>query len=102
MIVHLSQPLALNGGTIDQVTVRVPAESEWDANSEGVDEAIWNLSKATGLPVNVVPRLPAADIDAISTAWIVVMRNWNQALAGECTSHLTFRRRHFRKLPGRR
>jgi hypothetical protein len=93
MIVRLSQAIPFNGGTIDHVTVRIPPETEWDANPPNVDNAIWNLSNAVGLPIDVVTQLAESDLEAIAAAFADVSSRWNVAASGAFTSHRAFRRR---------
>lgn len=93
MIVQLSQPIPFNGGTIDHVTVRIPGETEWDANPPDVDNALWNLSNAVGLPIDVVTQLAESDLEAIAAAFADVSSRWNVAASGAFTSHRAFRRR---------
>jgi hypothetical protein len=97
MIVRLSQPIPFNGGTIDHVTVRIPAESDWDANLEDTDNALWNLSKAVGLPIDVVTQFAEPDLEAIAAAFADASSRWNVAASGAFTSHRAFRRRSNRR-----
>lgn len=100
MIVRLSQPVPFNGGTIDHVTVRIPAENEWDANPPDVDNGLWNLSNAVGLPINVVTQFADADLEAIAAAFADVSSRWNVAATGHFTSHRAFRRAAKRQSSG--
>lgn len=97
MIVRLSQAIPFNGGTIDQVTVRIPAETEWDANPPDVDNGLWNLSNAVGLPIDVVTQFAEPDLEAIAAAFADISSRWNVAASGAFTSHRAFRRRGNRR-----
>jgi hypothetical protein len=97
MIVRLSQPIEHNGRMIDQVTVRVPPETQWDANPEDIDQSLWNFSHIVGLPIDAVTLLAAPDVEAIVSAWAEVEGRWNVAASGEFTSHRAFRRRSNRR-----
>lgn len=91
-VVHLSQPIPFDGGTIDQVTVRVPAESECGANPPGTDHGLWNIGNAVGLPINVVSQIAEPDLESIFAALSDVTSRTNIDAAIKFASHLAFGR----------
>ncbi len=100
MIVCLSQPIPFNGGTIDHVTVRIPAETEWDANPPDVDNGVWNLSNAVGLPIDVVTQFAEPDLESVLAALSDVTSRTNIDAAINFASHLAFRRGAKRQASG--
>jgi len=72
-VIALSQPI----GPTASVTVRVPAEFEWDAAPPGVQVALWNLARSTGLTLNQAAQLHRDDIAKIATAFEREIAVWN-------------------------
>ena len=61
-------PLARPIGPVSSVVVGIPAEAAWDAPPPGVDGALWNLSRSTGLTIEQVRKLNQGDLPAIAAA----------------------------------
>jgi hypothetical protein len=58
----------------------------------GVDQALWNLGNAIGLPIDVVRELAAPDLDAISVAFSDAVQRWNVAAEGTFSSNRAYHR----------
>ncbi|MGO8738641.1 phage tail assembly protein [Rhodoblastus sp.] len=68
--IALSQPFKLGGVVYDSVTLRVPVGADYEAyTKKGADiDTLGLLTRFTGLPIEVLRRMPSADVKTLDFA----------------------------------